>query len=188
MDTHRGLFLNGSRTPPQRSCVSRNLYRVWGTKRRSKVQPRIGQWRPMVWSGRDRIALPCGGSIPPPYLGGVPPHPKGEGSNPSEIYPCPNISSGNYDIFVIDCPGWGYPPPPGSQYPPFLGGGRGGSKPPPGAWDCYGGYPPKRGGVPPPPVWVPKWVPGGGGPMSPRTIGQNRGRHSGVPPVPRAIA
>jgi hypothetical protein len=124
----------------------------------------------------------------PPLFGGVPPHPKGEGSNPSEIYPCPNISSGNYDIFVIDCPGWGYPPPPGSQYPPFLGGGRGGSKPPPGAWDCYGGYPPKRGGYPPPPGWVPKWVPGGGGPMSPRTIGQNRGRHSGVPPVPRAIA
>ena len=158
-------------------------------------QTRVGIGDPWCGPGRDRVSLPRGGFKIPPILGGVPPHPKGEGSNPSEIYPCPNISSGNYDIFVIDCPGWGYPPLPGSRNPPFLGGGGGGTPPSPG-----GVYtPPRRMGLlwrippPPPPIGVggvPPLPPlqdgsqGWGGPMSPRTIGPNARTALGGTPRP----
>jgi hypothetical protein len=125
MDTHRGLFLNGSRTPPQRSCVSRNLYRVWGTKRRSKVQPRIGQWRPMVWSGRDRIALPCGGSIPPPYLGGYPPTPRVRGQTPPRYTPVPIFHRATM-TFLSSIALGGDTPPAWVPIPPLFRGGEGG--------------------------------------------------------------
>ena len=137
-------------------------------------QTRVGIGDP--WCGPEETGSSYHVGVQHPPFWGVPPHPKGEGSNPSEIYPCPNISSGNHDIFVIDCPGWGYPPLPGVRDPPLFRGGRGGLYPPQAHGIVMADTPPSPpigvGGVPPPPP-PPDGSQGGGGPMSPRTIGPN---------------